>query len=56
MDNAANVVTISVDEYFDLRQKAEMNVQLMIRFEQLEARLGEFERRLWEVERKGEKG
>lgn len=56
MDNMANVVTISVDEYFDLRQKAEMNVQLMLQFAQLEARLGEFERRLWAVERKGENG
>lgn len=53
MDNTANVVTISVDEYFDLRQKAEMNVHLAVRFAQLEERLNEFDRRLWKVENDG---
>ena len=60
MDNAANVVTISVDEYFDLRTKADMNATLMVQLSQLEARLIDFDRRLWEVERsnmrKGENG
>ena len=50
MDNAANVVTISVDEYFDLRTKADMNATLMVQLSQLEARLIDFDRRLWEVE------
>ena len=54
MDNAANVVTISIDEYFDLRTKADMNATLMVQLSQLEARLIDFDRRLWEVERKGE--
>ena len=51
MDNASNVVTISVDEYFDLRTKADMNATLMVQLSQLEARLIDFDRRLWEVEK-----
>ena len=50
MDNMANIVTISVDEYFDLRSKAEMNATLLERLAQLEARFIDFDRRLWEVE------
>lgn len=52
MDNMANIVTISVDEYFDLRSKAEMNATLLERLAQLEARFIDFDRRLWEVEHK----
>ena len=43
-------VTISVDEYFDLRQKAEMNGMLMERLGSLDARLMDMDRRLYELE------
>lgn len=53
MDNMANIVTISVDEYFDLRSKAEMNATLLMRLAEIHARLEEIERRLWKVENDG---
>lgn len=45
-------VTITVDEYFDLRQKAEANLYLMTELARLEQRYNDLERRLWEIERK----
>ena len=47
-----NTVTIPLDEYFDLRQKAEMNGFLMTELGKIEARFQEIERRYWELERK----
>lgn len=43
-------VTISVDEYFDLRQKAEMNGFLMERMGNFEGRLMDLDRRFCELE------
>ena len=51
-DNENRTVTISIDEYFDLRQKAMMNDYLLDRFGQIESRLMDIDRRLWEVENK----
>ena len=45
-------VTITVDEYFDLRQKAEANLYLMTELASLEQRCRDLERRLYEIERK----
>ena len=45
-------VTITVDEYFDLRQKAETNLYLMTELAGFEQRYNDLERRLWEIERK----
>lgn len=45
-------VTISVEEYFDLRQKAEMNVFLMERMGRFDGQLKDFDRRLFELEHK----
>lgn len=45
-------VTISVDEYFDLRQKAEMNGFLMERMGSFDGRLMDLDRRLYELENK----
>jgi len=42
-------VTISVDEYFDLRQKAEMNGFLMERIGRFEGQLMDMDRRLYEL-------
>lgn len=47
-----STVTITIDEYFDLRQKAETNLYLMTELARLDARLNEFDRRLWDIERK----
>ena len=43
-------VTITVDEYFDLRQKAEANAYLVKELATLEARFDEIYRRLLDVE------
>ena len=45
-------VTISVDEYFDLRQKAEMNGFLMERMGKFDGQLMDMDRRLYELENK----
>lgn len=45
-------VTISVDEYFDLRQKAEMNGFLMERMGRFDGQLMDIDRRLYELESK----
>ena len=46
-------VTIPVDEYFDLRQKAESNMFLMTQLGEMQNRLYEIDRRLFELEQKG---
>ena len=43
-------VTITADEYFDLRQKAEANAYLVKELATLEARFDEIYRRLLDVE------
>lgn len=48
----APTVTITVDEYFDLRQKAEANLYLMTELARFEQRCNDLERRLWKIERK----
>lgn len=45
-------VTITIDEYFDLRQKAETNLYLMNELASFEQRHRDIERRLYEIERK----
>lgn len=40
--NEANTVTISVDEYFELRQKADMNMTVIREIASFENRLNEF--------------
>ena len=46
-----NTVTIPLEEYFDLRQKADMNAFLMNELGRMDARFQDFERRLWDLER-----
>ena len=55
MDNA-NTVTIPIEEYFDLREKANMNVYLMERFGFIERQFNDIEKRLWEIERRADNG
>ena len=47
-----STVTITIDEYFDLRQKAETNLYLMTELARLDAKFNEYDRRLWDIERK----
>lgn len=60
--NEANTVTISVDEYFELRQKADMNMTVIREIASFENRLNEFNQRLnefstmiYDIQRKNEK-
>ena len=50
------MVTIHVDEYFDLRQKAEANMFLMTQLGEMQNRIYEIDRRLFELEQKGGAG
>lgn len=50
--NENRVVTIPLDEYFELRNKAEMNGMLMVQLGELQGRLDGFDRRIWELESK----
>lgn len=52
-EKTVNMVTIAIDEYFDLRQKAEMNGYLMERFGFLEGRIRELEDRIYKLEHMG---
>lgn len=45
-----NTVTITLEEYFELRQKAEMNGFLMNELGRIQQQMNEFERRLCECE------
>ena len=52
MDNT-NTVTITLEEYFDLRQKAEMNGFLMKELGVMQERFNAIEQRLWRLESRG---
>ena len=45
-----NTVTIPIEEYFDLRQKAEMNGFLMNELGRMQQQFNEIERRLYDCE------
>lgn len=46
MENEVKTVNIPIDEYFELRQKAEMNGILMERLGFLEGKIFDYDRRL----------
>jgi hypothetical protein len=52
-ENNTSVVTVTIplEEYWDLRTKAEANGYLMERLGQMEARFRDIEQKLWEIER-----
>ena len=50
--NEQNTVTISVDEYFDLRQKAEMNMTVIREIAGFESRLTELGNKLFDLDNK----
>lgn len=49
-NNDNRVVTIPLDEYFDLRNRAEMNGMLMVQLGEMHGKLGDFDRRIYELE------
>ena len=51
-ENGVKTINIPIDEYFDLRTRAEMNGILMDRLGQIEGRFIDFERRIFELEYK----
>lgn len=50
--NEQNTVTISVEEYFELRQKAEMNMTMIREIAGFENRLNELGNKLFEFDNK----
>lgn len=48
--NEQNTVTISVNEYFELRQKAEMNMTVIREIANFENRMTEFGNKLFEFD------
>lgn len=55
-ENSVATITITIDEYFDLRQKAEANAYLMTELARLDHRLEDVSRRLFEMEEKYKRG
>ena len=47
-----NTVTIPIDEYFDLRMRAEQSIFLSNELGNLRGELNEVNRRLWELEQR----
>lgn len=47
-----NMVTIPIEEYMNLREKANMNGFLMNELGRMDSRFQDIDRRLWELERK----
>lgn len=52
-ENEVKTITISVDEYLDLREKAQMNMYLMEKFGQIDQQLFDLNQRVIELERMG---
>jgi len=50
--NEVNTVTISIEEYFDLRQKAEMNMTVIREIAGFEGRLQELSNKIFELDNK----
>ncbi len=51
-ENEVRTISIPIDEYFDLRTKAEMNGILLEKLGQLDGRLWDYDRRIFELEQK----
>ena len=48
--DTGNYVTIPIDEYFELRQKAEMNMTMIREIAAFEERLNQFSNRMFEFD------
>lgn len=51
-ENEVKTISISIDEYFDLRQKAEMNIWLTNELSEIKTRFNLLEVRMYELEQK----
>lgn len=51
-ENEVNTITISLDEYFDLRTRAEANTYLTRELGRLEARFETLQNNFWELEQR----
>lgn len=51
-ENEVKTINIPIDEYFELRTKADMNGMLLERLGQLDGRMWDFDRRIFELEQK----
>lgn len=51
-ENEVKTINIPIDEYFELRTKAEMNGLLLNQLGQLEGRFFDLDRRIYELEHK----
>lgn len=51
-ENEIKTVSIPIDEYFDLRKKAEMNLWLTNELSEIKARHFDLDRRVYELEQK----
>ena len=52
-ENNTSIVTVTIplEEYWDLRTRAEANGYLMQQLGQMEARFRDIEQKIWEIER-----
>ena len=50
-ENEVKTITISIDEYFDLREKAQMNMYLMERLGQMDGQIHDLDQRVIYLER-----
>lgn len=50
-ENEVKTITISLDEYLDLREKAQMNMYLMERLGQMDNQIFDLNQRVIELER-----
>lgn len=50
-ENEVKTITITVDEYFILREKAQMNMYLMEKLGQIDGQIHDLNRRVIELER-----
>lgn len=55
-EHEVKTITISIDEYFDLREKAQMNMYLVERLGQMDGEIHELNRRLIDLECMKESG
>lgn len=49
-EKEVKTITIPIDEYFDLREKAQMNMYLMERLGQMDGQIHDLDRRLIDLE------
>lgn len=55
-ENEVKTITIPIDEYFDLREKAQMNMYLIERLGRMDGELCDMNCRLIDLERMKERG